>query len=87
VTTEHVANAKLCRVTIHDTGIGIPEELRLKVFDPFVTTKKKGFGLGLSISYEIVVTHGGSIQLYPHETVGTVCVIEFPIQPARDAKL
>jgi signal transduction histidine kinase len=87
VTTEHDADAKLCRVTIHDTGIGIPEELRLKVFDPFVTTKKKGFGLGLSISYEIVVTHGGSIQLYPHETVGTACVIEFPIQPARDAKL
>ncbi|MBK7142531.1 MAG: hypothetical protein IPH75_10665 [bacterium] len=86
VTTRHDVARKLCCVMIRDTGSGIPDELKTKVFDPFVTTKKKGFGLGLSISYEIVVSHGGTIHLHPEETGGTVCVIEFPTQTTRDLK-
>ena len=84
VATSFDSVRKIGTVTIRDTGCGIPEELNAKVFDPFVTTKKKGFGLGLSISYEIVASHGGTIKLHPDESGGTVCTIELPAQPTKD---
>ena len=60
-------------VQISDSGAGIPEELQAKIFDPFFTTKPpgEGTGLGLNISYNIVVQkHGGKINVYsrPGET-------------------
>jgi signal transduction histidine kinase len=51
------------RVTINDTGPGIPEETLRRVFDPFFTTKENGTGLGLSITYGIVHGHGGDISM------------------------
>lgn len=88
VTTTYDVPRNNCQVTISDTGVGIPEDLRQSIFDPFVTTKKKGFGLGLSISYEIVAAHGGNIQLSPNRnTVGTTCRIDLPAAKHRvDAK-
>ncbi len=85
VRTEYDKLGSLCRVTIEDDGIGIPEDLQQSLFDPFVTTKEKGFGLGLSISYEIIEGHGGTIQLRPRSNGGTVCIITLPNnQPGRD---
>ncbi len=46
---------------VDDSGPGIPEEMRVTVFDPYVTTKTEGTGLGLAIVKKIVVEHGGSI--------------------------
>ncbi len=51
------------RVTLSDTGPGIPEEAIRRVFDPFYTTKENGTGLGLSITYGIVQGHGGEIDI------------------------
>jgi signal transduction histidine kinase len=51
------------RVTLSDTGPGIPEEAMRRVFDPFYTTKENGTGLGLSITYGIVHGHGGEIDI------------------------
>lgn len=48
---------------VSDTGKGIPEELREKIFDPFFSTRHEGVGLGLSIVYRIVREHGGSIKV------------------------
>ena len=50
------------QVTVQDNGSGIPEELRPHLFDPFVTTKPKGTGLGLALVAKIVSDHGGVIE-------------------------
>jgi signal transduction histidine kinase len=53
-------------IRVRDNGVGIPEEIKDKLFQPFFTTKPtgKGTGLGLSISYDIVIQqHGGSISV------------------------
>lgn len=51
------------RVEVEDTGGGIDESIRAKVFDPFFSTKDKGLGLGLSVVYKIVNQHDGQIQV------------------------
>ncbi len=51
------------KLSMRDTGPGIPEEIRSRVFDPFFSTKKEGSGLGLATCYSIVKKHGGLIEL------------------------
>jgi hypothetical protein len=48
-------------LTIADTGPGIPDEVKEKIFDPFYTTRSMGTGLGLSISLQIAREHGGNV--------------------------
>jgi PAS domain S-box-containing protein len=71
------------RVLIHirDTGIGIPEESRAKIFEAFFTTKQKvkGVGLGLSVCYGIIKSHGGEIKVESEEGKGTHFTISLPI--------
>lgn len=50
-------------ITVSDNGSGIPEELRDDIFVPFFTTKKRGTGIGLSLSKQIVKAHGGDLTL------------------------
>lgn len=57
-------------VRIEDTGPGIPPELREQIFNPFVTTKKAGVGLGLSIVSKIIDGHHGSIRIESSESSG-----------------
>jgi two-component system NtrC family sensor kinase len=73
------------RVEIHDSGPGIPPEVRTRIFDPFFTTKGegKGTGLGLSIVYGIVSSHGASIEALPSETGGACFRLSFPLDAAR----
>ncbi|MGZ3523916.1 MAG: PAS domain S-box protein [Thermodesulfobacteriota bacterium] len=71
------------RILIHirDTGIGIPEEIRGKIFEAFFTTKQKvkGVGLGLSVCYGIIKDHGGDIKVESQEGKGTTFAISLPI--------
>lgn len=71
-------NMFLIKVT--DTGPGIPEDIRDKVFDIFFTTKPvgKGTGLGLSISQNIIKIHGGSLTFHCPDEGGTTFLIELP---------
>ena len=66
--------------TVRDTGRGIPEEARSRVFEPFYTTKEvgKGTGLGLAIAYGIVQEHGGEIHAANHPEGGAMFTVELP---------
>ena len=66
-------------VTIRDTGIGIPEENRKKLFSPFFTTKKNGTGLGLAITYRIIQNHRGTIDVKSEQGKGTTFTVKIPI--------
>ena len=71
-------------ILVRDTGDGIPKAMQKKVFEPFFTTKEvgQGTGLGLSLVYEIVEKHGGSIELESEEGKGTEFSVHLPIHPA-----
>jgi two-component system NtrC family sensor kinase len=67
---------------IRDTGPGIPDELRDRMFEPFVTGRHGhgGTGLGLAITRDIVAAHGGGIRALPNPDGGTVMRVELPTQ-------
>jgi len=65
-------------IRVEDEGVGIPPELREKVFESFYTTKPTGTGLGLSVCYRIVSDHGGSIDVEGREIKGTAIVVSLP---------
>lgn len=68
-------------VSVTDTGCGIPEKNMDRIFEPFFTTKEigTGTGLGLAISYEIVQTHGGTIDVESEVGRGTTFTVRLPI--------
>jgi len=68
-------------IHIEDTGVGIPEEIRDKIFEAFFTTKQrvKGVGLGLSVCYGIIRDHGGEIRVESEEGKGTTFTLRLPI--------
>lgn len=70
------------RISISDSGSGIPAELTDRIFDPFFTTKAvgEGTGLGLSVSYGIVQDHGGTIEVKSQVGEGSVFTIHLPVQ-------
>jgi two-component system, NtrC family, sensor histidine kinase PilS len=65
-------------ITIRDDGAGITEQDRIKIFDPFYTTKEQGIGLGLSIVQKIIAHHGGEIRLDPSENKGAKFILLLP---------
>jgi len=75
-------HAKRFIVRVGDTGPGIPDEVRDKIFGIFFTTKPagKGTGLGLAISQNIIGLHGGSLRFECPPQGGTIFVIEFPFE-------
>ena len=67
-------------IHVQDTGVGIPEEIKDKIFEAFFTTKQKvkGVGLGLSVCYGIIKDHGGEIKVKSEEGKGTTFTIRLP---------
>jgi two-component system NtrC family sensor kinase len=66
-------------VAFVDSGPGIPEEHRERIFDPFYTTKEHGTGLGLAISYGIVEQHGGTISVESSIGKGSTFMVQLPV--------
>ena len=79
VTTEQVNGS--VKIAIKDNGNGIPKKIRDKIFQPFFTTKPtgQGTGLGLSLSYDIVKSHGGDITIDSEMNKGSEFVISLPL--------
>jgi len=63
---------------IQDNGLGISKELRRHVFEPKFTTKTKGMGLGLAMVKTIVLSYGGSVEIFEPEGGGVGFVMQFP---------
>ena len=67
-----VVGDEMAEITVSDTGPGISPEIADQLFQPFVTTKRQGMGVGLSISRTIIDAHGGTIEAVPNPGGGTV---------------
>lgn len=70
----------LVEILIKDTGPGIKKEDLKNIFDYYYTTKDKGIGMGLPISYMIVKDHGGNIKAISHEGEGATFIITLPVE-------
>ena len=72
---------KFVEINVKDNGMGIPESAREKIFQPFFTTKPtgQGTGLGLSLSYDIVRVHNGSIKVGSTINEGAEFTIQLPL--------
>jgi two-component system sensor kinase FixL len=68
-------------ISITDNGPGLPEEVQAKLFQPFVSTKRSGMGVGLSICHTIITAHGGQIWAEPNSGGGTIFRITLPVAP------
>jgi len=81
IVIQTAADDRRVRVSISDTGAGIPDELMAKIRDPFFTTKEvgKGTGLGLSIVDQIVTSHGGELLIESEQGKGTTVTIVLPM--------
>jgi PAS domain S-box-containing protein len=67
------------RLIVSDTGIGMSADDISRIFDPFYTTKPRGTGLGLSVSYGIVQDHQGTIDVHSEPGRGSTFIVSFPV--------
>jgi len=81
------ATADRVRIRVYDTGCGIAPDRIGAIFDDFVTTKRRGLGLGLAISKKIVEQLGGQISVASEVGKGTTFILEFPRAKARPIAL
>jgi PAS domain S-box-containing protein len=81
VSSRHEGDTGEVVVAFHDTGPGMPANVRNRIFDPFFTTKEpgKGTGLGLSLSYNIIRGHRGDIRVHCPSGGGTVFEVALPV--------
>jgi len=75
-----------CRVVFQDSGSGIPPPVLQRIFEPFVTTKERGTGLGLAVSQRIVREHDGKILATNHSGGGATFTIELPLAGQTDSQ-
>jgi signal transduction histidine kinase len=79
ITIETIARDEHVEIKISDNGIGIPAEDLNKIYNPYYTTKKRGFGLGLSLVHSVIYKHSGKISVKSEKGKGTEFVIIMPV--------
>jgi hypothetical protein len=67
-------------IRISDSGAGIPPEKRDKIFQLYFTTKNKGSGIGLAMTFRIVQLHNGKIEFVSEPGKGTTFILRFPLE-------
>ncbi|GAB4487863.1 MAG: HAMP domain-containing sensor histidine kinase [Thermodesulfovibrionales bacterium] len=83
ITVSTITDEGRFRISVADTGAGIPKEKLPKIFDPFFTTKAGGLGLGLPLTKRIVEEHGGRVDITSAEGGGTTVTISLPAAEER----
>jgi two-component system, NtrC family, nitrogen regulation sensor histidine kinase NtrY len=78
ITVRSSKEGRMCQIIITDTGPGIPEELRAKIFEPNFSTKSEGMGIGLAIARRVIEDHGGTILCQSEHGIGTTFEIHLP---------
>ena len=73
------AMRRVCRVSVTDSGEGIPQPILGRIFEPFATSKEHGTGLGLAISHRIAKEHGGVLLAANRTEGGAVFTLELPL--------
>ena len=73
-----VTRDDIVQISVIDNGPGLPEEVQAKLFQPFVSTKKTGMGVGLSICHSIIAAHDGSLWAESNPEGGTIFHISLP---------
>ena len=76
------------QISVADSGPGVIPEVANRLFEPFMTTKPEGMGMGLSISRSIVESHGGRLRMFQSADSGTTFVFDLPTgghEPSRHA--
>jgi two-component system sensor kinase FixL len=85
VMTTPIADA-MVEIAVADTGTGIPPTVMSRLFQPFVTTKKTGMGVGLSLCRRIIEAHGGHISVHPNPAGGTIFRLTLPRAVSRETE-
>jgi two-component system sensor histidine kinase HydH len=78
ITLKIQCNSQKCRISVSDTGSGMSDETKSKMFDPFFTTRKNGSGLGLAVSHRIVERHNGYFEINSAVNAGTTITMVLP---------
>jgi len=73
-----ITEGQYVKITISDTGVGIPDKILERVFEPYFTTKQSGSGLGLATCYSIIKQHGGLLKVYSEVGKGSSISIYIP---------
>jgi signal transduction histidine kinase len=84
LTTRREPSAAVVEVT--DTGVGMAEDVRTRVFDAFYSTRPGGSGLGLPTTRKIIESHGGTIEVQSEPARGTRFTIRLPLPPLKTAE-
>ncbi len=79
ISTSLVASRDAIEIAVADTGHGVTQDLKERLFLPYFSTKKRGTGLGLAIVSRIIEDHRGSIRVEENKPVGTRFVVELPV--------
>jgi two-component system nitrogen regulation sensor histidine kinase GlnL len=81
---ERGPQGRVVEVKISDSGLGISEEIRRRIFDPYFTTKPDGTGLGLAICKRLVTIHRGAISVDSFPNAGTIFTVTLPALPGSE---
>ncbi len=75
-------------VTVQDEGAGIPDNVRLRIWDPFFTTRRDsgGVGLGLAVSSNIIKEHGGKLEVRSEPAKGSTFIVHLPVKEKKASK-
>ncbi len=79
------ADDSFVQIAISDRGVGLPDDQRAAVFEPFVTFREQGLGLGLAISRSIILAHGGQIVAENNQERGATFTCRIPVRSAESA--